>query len=156
MLRHVALGSVLSVLGGLALAGTASADPGNGAQHLDISRCVELALGVLCTDEDLLINQTENPKVVEFFIHTEGSTTFTGAAGGQAEGCSQTSQYTAKSHSLLKAGEFDPQVQAVKGETVTITVDCFGASVTCAFTNSFHYANGRLQYDRLEGSCAPQ
>lgn len=140
----------------LALTAPASAAPGNGAEHIHNESCLDVALGVLCVEEDVLTNNTQNSKVVEAFIHTEGSTTFIGAAGGQAEGCSQSQQYRTKSHSLFKTDEFDPQVEAIKGETVTIVVNCFGSSLVCAFTNAYHYANGKLQYNRTEGSCEPQ
>jgi hypothetical protein len=153
MLRRAALAGALLAL---ALAGSASADPGNGAEQITFSQCIEGGLGVLCFDEVSLTNSTENSNVTSLFIHTEGSSTFTGYPGDQAEGCTETQQYTTKSHSLVKTGEFDPQVQAIKGDTVTVVVNCFGSSIVCAFTNSYHYANRRLQYNRSEGSCEPQ
>jgi hypothetical protein len=153
MFRHA---TFVGVVAALALAAPASAAPGDGAEHIHNASCMENAFGVLCIEEDILTNSTQNSNVIEFFIHTEGSTTFTGAAGGQAEGCSQTQQYRTKSHSLFKTDEFDPQVQAIKGETVTIVVNCFGSSLICTFTNAYHYANGKLQYDRTRGSCEPQ
>jgi len=153
MLRHAALAGVLSAL---TLAGTASADPGNGAQHHDYAYCREDALGVFCAEGKGVIQSTANSNVIQFFVHTEGRVTFTGAAGSEAEGCSQTEQFTTKIHYLYHIGVSEPQVLAYKSDTVMIVVDCFGESVTCALTPSYHYVNGRLQYNRQEGSCQPQ
>ena len=141
MPKRAALAGILSAL---ALAAPASADPGNGAQHVHYSSCD----GFFCAEGDQLTNYTENKNNYALFIHEETHVTY------NDPNCRTSSDGEQKLFYHVKKESGELQVYHFKGQSVSIFLSCFGQPAQrCTATGHFQLANGEVKYNRTEYVC---
>jgi hypothetical protein len=137
-----------TVLAALTLAGTASADPGNGAQVIRTDQCFDEGGGVtFCVDSLAVDNMTTTPSGnLSVVNHYREDYVIS------RPGCTQSGSGAGRAHFLSKP----PGPQEEHGlETSRFTLDCGGPAQTCAIRTHFHVANGEIQFTRFELVCMP-
>jgi hypothetical protein len=154
-IHRVAFAVIVTSLAAFACAGAASASPGSGAQHIQTHECFPVPdLYTFCVDQSILTNTTETATTVSSVIHSDTVNTFTGDPTGLYAGCNETSTGSYDETVLSRKDEI--AVFRYKYQNVDVVVNCFGVpSYTCTTVNTFHYANGQVQYYRPEAFCTP-
>lgn len=147
--------AVLVAVGALAVPATASADPGNGAQHFADSQCYTYPdYGTFCYDWTNLVNQTENKNNISFMAHSQDRYSFTGS--GPMAGCSDSSEGSSKYHMLFKKNTQEVQEQHQRYEyEYTFVCGIYNVNIHCTSEGAYHYANGQLQFNRYDSVCEP-
>jgi len=150
-LHRLLLVAALTLVASLAVASSASAAPGNGADVVRQNECFnEPGFGTLCIDAQYVQNSTETPSGNVSF-HALGKSTLTVTGEGD-QGCHLSDSNKFNYHSLYKDGVLHEEGDHVTGE---FSSDCFGHQSDCTYSYDLHYANGRLQFLRPEFNCNP-
>lgn len=138
-----------AVLCALALAATADAASSGGAQVIDTSGCLDAGGGaMLCTTIHNVFNTTTTPSGnVSVISSTQTTESLTGSAECNFEGRSHSS-----GHLLVKEGQ-DLAQESHNLFRAEDTITCFGSTRDCFLIQHFHFANGQVQFSRLEGGC---
>jgi len=147
-LHRLLLAAALTLVASLAVASSASAAPGNGADVVRQNECFnEPGLYTVCIDEHNVQNSTETPS---------GNFSYSGngkvGAEGDFEGCNVSSSAKFNYHYLFKDGELHEVGTHQTGEYF----DCSGTSQHCTFSYDLHYANGQVQFSRPDSNCNPE
>ncbi len=132
----------------LAMAGTASAGPDNGATVTKRHECRTTPFGFFCVKTVLVVNETETPS---------GNVSYTANHHFKLENNFRDCQFLGESrthrHFLLKDGELQEEGRR---EESSFTATCPGSpSTICTFTVAYHYANGTVQYETTDFVCTP-
>jgi hypothetical protein len=151
-LHRLLLAAALTLVASLAVASSASAAPGNGADVVRQNECSSYpGFGTYCIDAKYVQKSTETPSGnLSFFANGESALKFTGE--GYFQGCKGSSSDEFNYHYLFKDGVGHESGSHVTGE---FSVDCFGYQYDCTYSYDIHYANGRLQFFRPEINCNP-
>ena len=150
-LHRLLLAAALTLVASLAVASSASAAPGNGADVVRQNECFNYpGVGTFCIDAKYVENSTETPSGnFSFLLNGEFASTFTGE--GPLQGCNSSTSSNLYFHSLSKDGELHEVGSHRTGE---FSFDCFGTSQHCTFSYDLHRANGQLQFNRPKFNCA--
>ncbi len=146
--RRLLVTAALAPITVLGMAGTASADPGNGATVTTRHECQPTPFGFFCVKSNLVVNETVTPS---------GNVSYTTNHHFRLENNFGDCQFLGESrthgHFLLQVGEL--QEEGAHEES-SLTANCPGApSTICTFTVEYHYANGTVQYNTSEFLCTP-
>ena len=144
--RRLIATAALTPITVLGMAGTASADPGNGATVTKRHECQTTPFGGFCVKTVLVVNETVTPS---------GNVSYTSNHYFQLENNFGVCQFLGDSrthrHFLLKDGELQ---EAGEHEESSLTANCPGTpSRICTFTVDYHYANGTVQYEMRDFTC---
>jgi len=153
-LHRLLLAAALTLVASLAVASSASAAPGNGADVVRQNECFNDRGGTFCIDAKYVQNETQTPSGnVSYHANGELARTFTGE--GRLQGCNSSNSQKFNYHFLAKDGEWH---EFGSHQTTEYSFDCFGdgyPAEDCTFSDDVHYANGRLQFDRPKINCNP-
>ena len=137
----------------LAMAGSASADPG-GAQVLHFKQCFPFSVGdiVFCQQGQVVSNTTVTPSGnISVIGYLQSRLSFEGT------GCAASNTLTQHFHELFTGGSDPTQRSFQRRET--FTVDCpeiFSVRQQCEFVAHFQVANGQVVFARPgEFICTP-
>ena len=151
-LHRLLLVAALTLVASLAVASSASAAPGNGADVVRQNECSnEPGFGTLCIDAKYVQNLTKTPSG-NFSYHANGETAFKFTGEGDLQGCNSSNSSKLNYHSLFKDGALHELGSRHTGE---FSSDCFGTQSDCTFSYVLHYANGQLQFSRPKFNCYP-
>lgn len=148
--------SMLVAVGALAVPATATADPGNGAQHFEEVFCeTNPDYATACFNQQFVVNRTENENNISMFVHLQYQFSFTGL--GQNVGCSRSTDGSAKQHVLFKKDTQEAQVEHYRYQFDVVAVQCGQTNVNlrCTEEGAWHYANGELRHESGEYVCEP-
>lgn len=127
-------------------AGSASAEPGNGATVTTRRECTPTTTGEACFDTVLVVNETVTPSGNVSYVANHHA-----LIENKSFGCEFVAESRTHRHFLVKDGEL--QEQGSKEES-SLTRNCPGQpGIVCTFTMHYHLANGTLQYDRGDFVC---
>jgi len=144
-LHRLVLAAALTLVASLAVASSASAAPGNGADVVRQNECYnDPGSGTFCIDAKYVQNSTETPSG-NFSYHANGETADKFTGEGDLQGCNGSSSSKFNYHYLFKNGELHEQGSH---QTGTFFIDCFNTQYDCTYNYDIHYANGQLQFDR--------
>lgn len=146
--RLIAAAAALTAISVPPWAGTASAEPGNGATVTTRRECVPTPTGGFCINSVLVVNETVTPSGNVSYVANHHALLENNSFGCQFVGDSRTHR-----HFLVKDGEL--QEQGAREET-SFTTNCPGRpGMVCTFTMHDHFANGTIQYDEVDFVCTP-
>jgi len=149
--HRLLLVAALTLVASLAVASSASAAPGNGADVVRQNECfTEFYYGTFCFDAKYVENSTETPSG-NLSYHANGKSAFTFTGEGVRQGCNSSHSSKLNYHYLLKDGF---RHESGSHQTGEFSVDC-GYQADCTFSYDAHYANGQLQFERPKFNCNP-
>ncbi len=150
-LHRLLLAAALTLVASLAVASSASAAPGNGADVVRQNECFNDRGGTFCIDAKYVQNETQTPSGnVSYHANGELARTFTGE--GPFQECNTSSSDKFNYHFLAKDGELH---EVGSHQTAEFSGDCFGTQYDCTLSYDLHYANGQLQFYRPDFNCNP-
>jgi hypothetical protein len=135
---------VLGVTAALAVAGSVSATPGNGATVTKFSDCYSDSGYTTCYDYRYVTNYTLTPSGNSHYVTNGDSSSTTTGPGGYEY--SSTDKY----HSTYLISKGETQVDHYSDRYQTVY-----AGVTCSYRYKFHYANGEVQISVNDYKCVP-
>jgi hypothetical protein len=135
---------ILGVTAALAVAGSVSAAPGNGATITKYNDCYSYDGYTSCFDYRYVSKFTLTPSGNSLYV-TNGSYSSTTTGPGGYE-YSSTDKY--HSTYLIRKGETQVSHYSDRYETVY-------AGVTCSYRFKYHYANGELRVSVNDYECTP-
>ena len=151
-LHRLLLAAALTLVASLAVASSASAAPGNGADVVRQNECFNYpGFGTYCSDEKYVENSTETPSG-NFSYHVNGKFAAKTTGEGNLQGCNGSGSNKDNYHQLFKDGELHVQGTHATGES---SYECFGTRYDCTSSFDLHYANGELQFNRSKFNCNP-
>ncbi len=151
-LHRLLLAAALTLVASLAVASSASAAPGNGADVVRQSECFndpDYDYGTFCIDAKYVQNSTETPSG-NFSYHANGESALKFTGEGDLQGCNDSSSSKFNYHFLVKDGVLHELGNHVTGE---FSQDC--TSQHCTYSYDIHKANGQLQFNRPKVNCNP-
>jgi hypothetical protein len=138
-----------TILTGLALAGAAAADTGNGATVANYEYCIPSPLITWCWDVKTTTNVTSTPSGNVSFV-TNGTSDYTVSI--PLLGCTSSKSEPVHLHWLRKADETQSHSERLK-QTNSFTC-ASGDSYSCTSTFELHETSGDVQFQRSDFVCA--
>jgi hypothetical protein len=127
----------------------AHAAPDGGASVATVSDCVTDDFGTFCYRVTSIANTTVTPSGNESFTaHEKTDYTFVGA--GDLAGCNDQGSFNRETHILTKDGT---RQEGSNLGRVDSQGGCLDFVSECTHTDHWHYADGRVQFDRWTDSC---
>ena len=127
----------------VALTGTAAADPGNGAQHVES----EYHDANIDYSSHALFNITENENNLSVISQETASYSY------NYDGCSLSQSGGSKTHYLFKSTG-TTQVEHLT-VSYTFTSQGCGDDQACIINNRYQYANGEVRHEDFNYTCTP-
>ena len=134
----------VAVIAALALAGTVSAAPGNGATVQKFGDCYSYSGYTTCYDYRYVFNYTQTPSGNYQYVTNGASRSTTTGPGGY--------QYssTGTFHDIFLVRETQTQLYHYSDRYQ----DTYGG-VTCSYRYKYHYANGEVRISVNDYQCTP-
>ena len=135
---------VLGVIAALAVAGSVSAAPGNGATVTKLNDCYSYSGYTTCFDYRYVTNYTSTPSGNSHYVTNGDSSSTTTGPGGYQYSSTDKFHFTY----LILKGETQVDHYSDRYETVY-------AGVTCSYRVKYHYANGEVRVSVSDYECTP-